>query len=50
MNVADELHQRFGGGWHCKRHHATFEHHEAEENDGNCPWCGLPVEHFEDYC
>jgi 3'-phosphoadenosine 5'-phosphosulfate sulfotransferase (PAPS reductase)/FAD synthetase len=32
------------GGWYCSNHEAGFEAHEAENNDGCCPWCGEPVE------
>lgn len=40
----DTYHRRFGAGWYCADHGATFETQEMERNDGNCPWCGRPVD------
>jgi hypothetical protein len=43
--MTDRDHEPFGGAgdWFCYIHQASFEIHEAEENGGDCPWCGQEV-------
>jgi len=49
QSADDTYHERFGPGWYCKDYKATFEAQEMESNDGNCPWCGRPVDTDTDH-
>jgi rubrerythrin len=44
MAVASQNHRRFGPDWYCPDHGSTFEQQELDRNEGDCPWCGDPVE------
>lgn len=44
MAARGEGHEQWAGGWVCHWHAASFEQHEATNNDDCCPWCGREVD------
>ena len=43
-SLNESVHTTFSGEFYCRDHRASFEAHEAEQNGGDCPWCGREVE------